>query len=203
MAWTRLYLILVSLVFITSCSSMAIKVDSQPSGAEVYSQVGQNQKKLGVTPLSLAAEQIAGDNVHLVIQKPGFQQYSIILEKRTLKADAQVFARLTSGDSRGIASLGGGNTGEKVEKVSRTVASIQSQLLKKNFQSAESLAQSLVNEYPSFAVGWNLLGNAYYLQNRHSEALEAYYKASEIDPDNRETQNLIERIERRPARSER
>ena len=83
------------------------------------------------------------------------------------------------------------------------VASIQSNLYKRNYDSAQSLAQNLVSEYPSFAVGWSLLGNAYYLQQRHQDALAAYYKALEFDPDNIEVQNLVNKIESGIPRSDR
>ena len=203
MAWTRLKIIILS-VAICSCSSMTLKVESQPSGAEVYSQVNRKQKKWGVTPLELSASQIQGDNIHLIIKKEGFEPQSMILEKRSISSKAEIFAQLDNGaNGRSIASTGTGNIDKQVTQISRTVASIQTQLIKKNFQSAETIAQSLVTEYPYFAVGWSLLGNAFYLQNRHQDALQAYYKAMEYDPDNLETQNLIDRIERKPARSER
>ena len=204
MAWTRLFIILISMATFVGCTTMNFQVDSQPNGAEVFSQKGKSLKKLGVTPLSLSANQVDGDNIHLVIKKEGFQQYSVVLEKRTLSTNMQIFAQLNKGgESRGLASVEGGRMGKVVEKVSRTVASIQAHLIKHNYQTAENIAQTLVNEYPYFGVGWNLLGNAYFLQNRHHDALDAYYKAVEYDPDNQETHNLIQRIENKPSRSER
>ncbi|MCJ8278043.1 MAG: tetratricopeptide repeat protein [Bdellovibrionales bacterium] len=181
-----------------------MKVDSQPRGAEVYQQSNKKLKKLGVTPMDLKSDQFDGDSIHLVIQKEGYKPQSVLFEKRTLSSKGEIFTQLTEGSKdRGIASINHSEMNQKVERVGRSIANIQSHLLKRNFQSAENMAQSLVTEFPYFAVGWNLLGNAYYLQNRHTEALEAYYKAAEYDPDNLETQTLINRIENKPPRSDR
>ncbi|MCB0377118.1 MAG: tetratricopeptide repeat protein [Bdellovibrionales bacterium] len=203
MARIRLIIIFIP-ILIYGCSSMTVQVDSQPQGAEVYSQADKRLKKLGETPLNIPVSQIEGSNVHLVIKKTGFEPYSVILEKRTLSTHAQIFAQLDGNEGgRGIASANGGIENVKIEKVSRMVASIQSNLYKRNYDSAQSLAQNLVSEYPSFAVGWSLLGNAYYLQQRHQDALAAYYKALEFDPDNIEVQNLVNKIESGIPRSDR
>lgn len=185
---------------------MSIQVESQPEGADVYVQSQKKLKKVGVTPVALSSDDIGENNINIVIKKEGFEPHTVLFEKRALSAQAEIYAELNPStnnpNARGMASVEG-SADKNLDRITRTVASIQSQLLQNNYQSAEGMAQDLVNEFPYNAVAWNLLGNAFYLQNRQQEALQAYYKAMEFDPNNQETQNLINKLENKPTRSNR
>lgn len=201
----RLHLIILSLFVVSCSSSMKVDILSDPPQATVYLKSKKKMKKLGQTPLNLDSNKLRGDKgFHFVIAKEGYRPENVLIEKRSFPAQGEIFTKLepfsvSTGNSGGSR----GNFTGKVQKISRTVASIQSQILQKNFQQAEVIARDLINEYPYFAVAWNLLGNAYYLQRKHKEALQAYYKALEFEPENKETKQLIDRIERVPERGDR
>lgn len=193
---------LFSCLILVACSNMTLSVQSEPEKATVFLKDGIKLKKLGETPLRLTSDELGrGANYSLVIKKEGFQTEQVLIEKRTLKAKAEVFASLqrSSENGRGLASEQGGD----VEEQQRSLASIQSQLIQNNYKQAEILARSFVDQNPYSAVGWNLLANSYLLQNRNQQALQAYLKAYEFDPNNQDTKKMIEHLGATPPRRER
>lgn len=184
-----------------SCSSMTLSVNSEPTEAAVYIKDGKKLKKLGVTPLQVEASTMREyDQYNLSIQKEGFQSHDIMIDRRILSADAKVFANLQKKSSKELSQEG---TGGRFDKQQRSLASVQSQLLQKNYPQAEILAKSFLGENPYSPVGWNLLGNAYLLQNRNAAALEAYQQALEYDPENKDTIKMVEYLSGIPVRRDR
>lgn len=177
-------------------------MNSDPKGAKVLLKTDKDYVEVGVTPLTLPDEYKNLNQYQFIVVKDGYQPQSIVMEKRMVSADADVFTKLEK-FSPVEAQLSDPKVKSEVQKVSRTVASIQSDLIKRNYASAEGMAKELVGEYPYFAVGWNLLGNSYYLQNRQGEALSAYKKALQFEPDNLETKKLIETMEGIPPKGDR
>ena len=184
---------------------MKLDILSEPSQATVYLKSNRKMEKMGQTPLSLEDKDLKGaSGFHFVIAKEGYRPESLLIEKRSMPAQGEIFTKLEPFAHASSVGEGGKNhLSGQVQRVSRTVASIQSQILQKKYQQAETLARDLINEFPYFAVAWNLLGNSYYLQRRYNEALKAYYKALEFEPENKETKSLIERIEKVPERGDR
>ena len=189
-------------LLIPARSSMNLKINSYPDKATVYLNNGKERKKLGVTPLEIPSQELgSASSYNILIEKEGFQVESVLLERRTMKARAEIYANLKKlqnqeSNGRNVAS-------EEVGEQQRQLASIQTLLLKNNYQQAENQAQTFVNQHPFSPVGWNLLGNSYLLQNRNSEALKAYRKAYEYDPGNQDTEKLIKFLQQKPLRRER
>ena len=158
-------------------------------------------KKLGETPLALSQGDLGDSDLYnLSIQKEGYESHEFILERRTLNAKAEIFANLQKlQETQGLVQSEGG-IGEKQQ---RRLASIQSQLLQNNFEQAEVLARNFLDANPYSAVGWNLLGNAYLLQNQNQLALKAYSRALEFDPENQDTQKMVQFLRVEPLRRDR
>jgi tetratricopeptide (TPR) repeat protein len=176
---------------------MTLQITSNPEKADVFIREGKILKKLGETPLRVTADEL-GDRApyNLVIQKPGFQSEQLLIERRTLSARAEVYAsldKLNSEEQRGVASFGLNSPNHE-----RAIASIQAQLFRKDYRQAELLARDYVKDNPFSPVGWNLLGNAYLMQNRNSDALGAYQKAYEYDSSNQDTARMIEFLSETP-----
>lgn len=192
-------LLLILSLFPLACSSMTILVESDPPEAEVFIKNGKASKKLGVTPLQINANDIAGfEKYNLLIQKDGYQSYEVLIDKRAVSATTEVAATLqkinsTTGTTDKVAD-------SQVEFQHRAIASIQSQLLQNNYSQAEVLIKDFLNTNPFSPVGWNLLGNAYVLQNRNQEALEAYTRALEYDPEDKDTKKMVERLTYQPEK---
>lgn len=191
-------LVIAVLVVLCSCSTLKIQVDSDPAGADVYLKEGKKLKNLGTTPVKIEPSNLGGlDNIQLLIKKEGYQSHSIFMANTTLSSDAEVFASLQKSE---IADGKAGAVAESSPDVQRSLASIQTELIKKNYQQAEVLAKTFLDKSPFSPVGWNLLGNAYLLQNRNQEALSAYEKALIYDPENKETQMILRYLQTQPVR---
>lgn len=196
----NIFLILFAMLI--SCSSYDLKINSEPKGAKVFIKSEKEKTEVGVTPMVLSPEHKNKESFQFVIEKEGFHPQTVVIEKRSLAAEAEVFANLKKIETVEV-QLNDPNVKGELQKVSRKVASIQSELIKRNYSNAEGMSKELLNDYPYFAVGWNLLGNAYYLQNKHSDALGAYKKAYEFEPDNLETKNLIDSLQTLPSKGDR
>lgn len=183
-----------------ACSSMTLKINSEPSNANVYIKDGKKLKKLGVTPLALGNNEISQyQQYNLSIQKEGYQTHEVMIDKRVLSAEAKVFATLKKLTENSNVLASGSND----DTQQRSLASIQAQLIQNNFSQAEILAKGFLNDNPYSPVGWNLLGNAYLLQNQNGMALKAYNRALEFDPGNKDTIKMIEHLQGSPLRRDR
>lgn len=194
--------ILFAFLFVISCSSYDLKINSEPKGATVFIKSEKEKTEVGMTPMVLAPQYKDKDSYQFVIEKEGFHPQTVVIEKGSFGAEAEVFANLKKVETLEV-QLNDPKVKGELQRVTRKVASIQSELIKRNYANAEGMSKELLNEYPYFAVGWNLLGNAYYLQNKQGDALGAYKKALEFEPENMETKNLIQNIENVPARGDR
>lgn len=194
--------IILSLLVIISCSTYDLKINSEPKGAKVYIKSEKEKTEVGVTPMVLAPQYKNADAYQFIIEKDGFHPQTVVIEKRSFATEAEVFANLKKIETLEV-QLNDPKVKGELQKVTRKVASIQSELIKRNYTNAEGMAKDLLNEYPYFAVGWNLLGNSYYLQNKHSDALGAYKRALEFEPENMETKNLIQSMENLPFKGDR
>ncbi len=185
---------------IASCTSMQMKIESEPSEATVYLKDGQKIKKIGVTPLNINSEQYNDvENFHLRIEKEGYKSHEIIVDKRSVTSRAKIFASMNKMDlennASNNASTGSSNPISLIQaQQHRGLASIQSLLLQSQYAQAEVIARQFVVENPFSSVGWSLLGNAYLLQNKSSLALEAYQKSLEYEPENEDTRRIVERL---------
>ncbi len=190
------------LLFIVNCSSLSLRVNSTPPEAEVTLHTLNGAQKLGVTPLQLSHDQLRSlpEGFTIEVSKPDFLQQKIMLEKRALSASGEVSVKLQE-ISKAELKLNDPDVKATIESIARQVAQIQSSLLKKEYIQAEVLTRSMLNTYPYFSVGWNLLGNNYYLQGKTMESINAYQKALTLEPENVETRVILDRLTRQPANS--
>ncbi len=192
--------LILTLLFLTGCSSLSLKVNSTPPEADVVLHTQNGSQKLGVTPLQLTEDQLRAlpEGFMIEVSKTDFAQQKVMIEKRALSTTGEITVKLQS-LAKAEAKLNDPDVKAAIESIARQVASIQSSLLKKEYIQAEVLTRNLVNNYPSFSVGWNLLGNNFYLQGKYSESVSAYQRALSLEPDNVETRTILEKINRQPA----
>lgn len=194
-----LFLVLL-ISIITGCSSLSLRVNSTPPEAEVVLHTPNGTEKLGVTPLQIKDEQLRSlpDGFTIEVSKQDFLQQKIMIEKRSLSASGEISVKLEE-ISKSELKLNDPDVKATIESIARQVAQIQSSLIKKEFIQAEVLTKNMLNTYPYFSVGWNLLGNNYYLQGKTSESINAYQKALSLEPENVETRVILDRLTRQPA----
>lgn len=185
---------------LVACGSLSLKVDSSPSEADVILHTENSSQKIGVTPLDLNAAILRDlpDGFVLEISKAEHIQQKVMIEKRSLSSRGKVSVKLQPA-SKTEAKINDPDVKNVIESIARQVSLIQSSLLKSEFVQAEVLTKSLLATYPNFSVGWNLLGNNYYLQGRYGDSVTAYQKALTLDPQNQETQTILNKLNRSPA----
>ncbi len=183
-----------------ACSSLSLKVNTTPPEADVIVHTPNGSQKLGVSPLIIKDEQLQSlpEGFTLELSKEDHLQQTVMIEKKSITANGELTVKLKP-LNKAEAKLNDPDVKAAVESIARQVAAIQSSLLKKEFIQAEILTRNLLNNYPNFSVGWNLLGNNYYLQGKTTESLSAYQKALTLEPDNVETRIILDKINRLPA----
>ncbi len=187
-------------ILTVNCSHMNIQVTSNPPEAEVILHTKSGSQKIGKTPLTIPDSQLSNlnDGFTVEVSKEGYFQQKVLVEKRSINSSAELTVKLNphpkfdfkKSDPEVLATI---------EEIARQVSSIQAFLLKRDYNQAEVLAKSLLNQYPNLAVGWSLLGNNYYLQGRFAEATSQYQRALEIEPNNQETRDILSKMNRAPS----
>lgn len=192
--WSVWMLIAVFVTFLCGCVSGGVRIESEPSGADVYvGSKGESIRKVGQTPLLFSDEQFSafGPYVHMTVGREGYQRESVILPKSTLPVDATVFMTLKENELPATCAA----TGESIEKIARGIAESQRYLQGRDLENAERIVVNLISQYPGVSVLHDLLGNIYYLQKNLEGALSSYRKSSELHPSNPETRRMINKLE--------
>ena len=193
------YIFIVIMMTSLGCSIMPKKIDivSTPPGAEViiYDQK-DNHKLLGVTPLSIDEKDFKNfqDQIlHFKVNKNGYINEQIYITKIDFGLHGAININLTPTTDWNSAYQNE-DALKYLSDVAKLAAQIQSHTINKDFINAEDKAKILTTRYPKLAVGWNLLGNVYYLQKRIGQAIESYKKSYELDPNDSATKDVLNRI---------
>lgn len=185
------------LLLISSCTTTQMTINSDPAGADVVIVNDEGREdKLGQTPLNLTPEMMdrfPTNNWRLSLNKPGFIKDQLFIETKMFRELGRVSVKLTP-EANWKEAYQDANAYKYLNDVSGMSAEIQAATVKGDYGKAESLANSLVTRYPKLSVGWNLLGNIYYLQKRIDKAVESYQKSLAINPDDQVTKGILERI---------
>lgn len=87
---------------------------------------------------------------------------------------------------------------ESLQKVSRGVAEVRSQIASERLDQAESTLTMLTAEFSGVSVLYDLMGNVYYLRKDLNNALIQYRRSYELNSNNAETARMIKKIESLP-----
>jgi len=188
-----------ALLFLGACSfaPKTVEVSSTPIGAEIYLIDNSGaEKRLGETPFKLNREVIdtlRDDLLVMRFQKEGYEveRLYIDLPSKNLSGSINVQLKDSTDWSQAFVDK---KASKYLDDVARMTAEVQGAMGSKDLSRAEIKARALVNRYPNLAVAWSLLGNVLFLQNRKSEAMEAYNRSLGIDPTNQETRNVIDKM---------
>lgn len=198
----KIFLIVIPFLFF-GCSHLSLKVISDQPESEVFIHTSEGSQKLGVTPLEIKDDVLerVPPGFTIEVSKSGFYQTKVLVEKRSLSSKGEIKVKLKE-MPKIEAKINDPDVKAVIEEIARNVSSIQSFLLKRNYNQAEVMTKTLLNKFPHLSVAWNLLGNNYYLQGRFDEASENYRKALEIEPTNQETRDVLKKMNRLPASME-
>ena len=192
----KLFAILNIMNIFYSCSSPStVKVQSLPSDAEV-SIVESNGTVtvLGKTPLTISESDIYKNSNRygqIRINKDGYLENEMVIVKSIMGSDISVTSRLKKDEN--VQNIGEQSVTQ--EKVASAIARANGLIQSKQYTEAETVMLNFVEQYPSVSVGYDYLGNIYYLQKKNSKALKSYNQAAKLNPQNSERRIIIERIQ--------
>lgn len=193
----RYFCLLNFVLLLSSCTTTQLSINSEPPGAEVVIVNDDGREdKLGQTPLNLTPEMMERfptNNWRVSLNKTGFIKDQLFIETKMFRELGRISIKLTP-EANWKEAYQDNNAYKYLNDVSSMSAEIQASTVKGDFGKAESLATSLVTRYPKLSVGWNLLGNIYYLQKRIDKAVESYQKSLAINPEDQVTKGILDRI---------
>ncbi len=186
-------------LFLAACSTTHpdLNIQSEPVDADVVIVTEEGrEEKLGSTPLVITPEMMEkfpSNNWRMGISKKGFVREQVFLETKMFQELGKINVRLLP-EANWTEAYQDVNAYKYLNDVSGVTAEIQAATVKGDYARAETLAQSLVTRYPKLSVGWNLLGNVYYLQKRVDKAIESYQKSLNVNPNDEVTKSIMDRL---------
>ncbi len=184
------------LLLASACSSRGnLSFNSSPAGATVSSVSASGETvKLGTAPLVLEKAEVvpAGSSmVSFVIEKEGFEKQSIFLGlgKDQQNYDFNLKLQPKVEDSKGV------DLRNRQERLAKNLITASGLISGKKYDDADRLLQGLVTDYPYVSVSYDLLGNISYLRKDFREAARYYKRSLEINPENLETRQVLDRLE--------
>lgn len=182
---------------LAACTTTQFTVNSEPGQAEVVAITKDGvETKLGSTPLTLKPEdfdRMSPEVMRIGINKVGFVKEQLFIDSKWFKKAGNVNLRLTP-LANWSEAYQDHNAYKYLNDVASLTAETQASTVHGDYARAEVLAKSLITRYPKLSVGWNMLGNIYYLQKRMNDALDSYEKSLNLNPENQETRNVINKI---------
>jgi tetratricopeptide (TPR) repeat protein len=183
----------------SACSTGHLRVASTPSDAQVVAILpGGQERALGKTPFDAPFSKVldeckdpsSGGLCRLEVQKKGFTRESVYFGSSAFKTHLELnFTLVPATDWMDLEKSEAFN--QRMNEVSHSTAKVQEWIFKRDYTSALDAAIQFSQRYPAIAVGWDLLGNVYYLKKMYPQAIEAYQKSIAINPANVDTNKIL------------
>jgi tetratricopeptide (TPR) repeat protein len=190
-------------VLLASCAGLkrqspGLSMTSSPAGAEVsYLSKHNKFEKLGLTPLNLKDGQLqrlqsANDQfLALQVRKSGHAVETILVDLRSTKK-ISYFAALEPIDvwnnkEQEISSVAANSLARKIQLINQLV-------MRKNHQAALSRADLLINQFPKAGAFYDIKGSIFLLMGDRPEAIANYRKSLQLNPENADTQRMLEKL---------
>jgi tetratricopeptide (TPR) repeat protein len=124
-------------------------------------------------------------DLHLQVSSDSYIPEHILVPRSKISTNSSLFVRLRYSYEDLNASM---------NELAKNIATIQWLISKKDLFEAQRRAELNANKFSQISISWDLLGNTFYLQKNLVKALEAYKKSAELDPQNSETQKMIQHL---------
>lgn len=182
----RLIILCFPMFLLGACSSgSSIKLKSFPEGANVSAiESDGGTRLLGKTPL-----ESDGSMESLLIEKEGFESTRIFvgrLQSQHYEYSVKLIPKAEDPKFTDIKS--------RYERLAKSIAKANNLINNKRYSEAESLLGNITTDYPHVSVSYDLLGNISYLQKDFRRAINHYQRSIEINPDNSETKQVLDRL---------
>lgn len=182
------------ILFLTGCAQTGkVRLISTPSGADVETKNQSGKyESIGQTPLELSADKFS------TATSVRFSKTGHNLETILVIGDPNKLIEVSSELSLKEDGYRSAESAKRLERLARDIITSHNLINQKRYREAQAILQSLSREYPYVSVTYDLLGNISYLERNRSEALQFYEKSFKLNPENSETQSMIERLKDSP-----
>lgn len=187
-------LLRLSLLLIVGCSQAQLSVQSIPGDAEVSVLDEEGKiRPLGKTPLKTNLDDVfKSGSAYSTIQitKDDHLAESIVISKSSVPVDYEVSVKLdkVASDPKGLEAQ------SRSEKIAQQIAMANNLITTKRLVEAEQLMSKFILDYPYVSVGYDYMGNIQYLKKDLKRALQYYSKGLQINPDNVETREMVNKL---------
>lgn len=201
-----------------SCATGRMELSSIPDGSSVQLISNRGEiKSLGKTPLSLDMQglfQNASDFAVIRVEKDGYFGQGFVIPRTSMPSNHEISVSLEQKPASKAAETLPTTpvaveldkctqlSKENLTRLSKGVAVVQSLILKRDFEVAKVRIAGLIADFPYISVLYDLQGNIYYLQKNYGEAVTAYEKSLELEPENMETAFIVKRLRAQLGRSQ-
>lgn len=190
---TNLFYCIALLAITSSCTTTGIRLEAQLDDAEVsILRPGKGDPvKIGQTPFILQPQQLAeaGPNGAVIrIYKEGYKPETVVIPSITPQTMGTIRVELMKETNACTQVM------DRINEITLQMGQVFKLTTRRKFNEAETSAIELTTKYPELATGYDLLGNAYYLNRKLPQALDAYKKSIALNPRNVETQRMVEKL---------
>lgn len=180
------FVILAMMLILGACSSTpSITIKSMPEGATISAiESDGSLRLLGKSPLKTSESMQS-----IIIEKEGYESSRIFvgyLQSQHYEYSAKLVAKTEDPKVTDIKS--------RHERLAKNIAKANNLINNKRYSEADALLVNLTNDYPYVSVGYDLLGNISYLQKDFRRAIGYYQKSLELNPENVETKQVLDRL---------
>jgi tetratricopeptide (TPR) repeat protein len=190
----KVFLILALLQLAACGSSGGVKLNSVPEGASVTLHgSGGSARDLGKTPLQLSGSELSnsgGRLSSLTISKEGHKEHHVLLgrDRGSESYDILVTLQPQMEDPKVL------DIRSRQERLAKLLVQAHNLTAQKRYDEAERVLGGVLQDYPQVSVGHDLMGNVNYLQKDLKSALRSYERSLQLNPENIETRQMIDRL---------
>ncbi|MFY7992625.1 MAG: tetratricopeptide repeat protein [Bacteriovoracaceae bacterium] len=180
--------------FITGCAKSELIIQSIPADAEVSVIDDDGKiKSIGKTPLKIPSDEVFRSSKgfsQIQLTKDNYEPQHLVMGKSSMPTNYEVSVNLkkSATDPKSL------EMNSKNEKIAQQIALANSYIMSKKFFEAEQLIARFVQDYPHISVGYDYMGNIYYLKKDYKKALYYYEKGLTLNPENLETKDMVTKL---------
>lgn len=177
-----------------STSVSQLRVKTVPESAQIAVRTAEGEYKvLGKGPLEISTQEVfsLGSRMSMIqVSKEGYKPQSVLIVQGKTPENYEMLVQL----EKELADPKSNDIRERQERLAKSLAQANNLIFLKKYNEAENILKNVVTDFPHISVGYDLLGNLYYLQKNMKSALLNYEKSFEINPENFETKRMIEKL---------
>ena len=179
-------------LFLMSCSSNhKIVISSFPQGAQVLVKDSSgNNRSLGKTPLEATSNEILKGNQlnSIVVSLEGYREQHLFL------ADGSQNYEITARLQPLLEDPKSTEAKSRQERLAQQLVGAHNLIVSKKYTEAEGILSGVSRDFPHVSVTYDLLGNVSYLRRDLGRALNYYERSLQLNPDNTETKNMVQKL---------